>query len=41
MNYYKDVLLCDEEEGYIKLEISKEDALEVLWDVYANDPSVD
>ena len=40
-DYYEGTLLCAENEGYIKLNISKEEIYNALWNIYANDPMID
>lgn len=39
-DFYEGTLLVDEEAGFIKFNISKEDILNSLWDIYANDPGI-
>lgn len=39
--FYEGVLLCDEQEGFIKLNITKEDIMDVLWSIFSNDPTID
>ncbi len=36
-DFYEGTLLCDQEEGYIKLNISENEIMNVLWDIFAND----